>query len=251
MGSKIVVVTDGDKTKADRVAKELGAEFFRLRKETQPSYTTLEQAMARALRHNQAKPLVLADVSDNAGGGAASDSTFILQAMLEKGVRQGAIGMFWDPMAVRIAFEAGDGATVDLRLGGKLGPTSGSPLDLRATVTGLRRDAHVSFGGRDKCFIPIGDMAAFDVAGISVVCNTLRSQCKSLDCFTNVGVDPSTKKVVVVKSMQHFHAAYAPVASEILYVAVPGAVAPDFLAMPYRKAPKTQWPFVEDPFGGG
>ena len=72
-------------------------------------------------------------------------------------------------------------------------------------------------------------MAAFDVGGIAVVCNTLRSQCKSLDCFTHVGVEPAAKKVVVVKSMQHFHAAYAPVASEILYVAVPGAVAPDFL----------------------
>jgi microcystin degradation protein MlrC len=48
--------------------------------------------------------------------------------------------------------------------------------------------------------------------------------------------------------MQHFHAEYAPVASEILYVAVPGAVAPDFRSMPYTKAPKKQWPFVEDPF---
>ncbi|MBV9522270.1 MAG: M81 family metallopeptidase [Alphaproteobacteria bacterium] len=248
MGSKIVVVTDGNKEKAERLAEELGMEFFRLRKETQPSYTSLDQAMARALRHNQAKPLILADVSDNAGGGAASDSTFILKAMLEKGVRQAAIGMFWDPMAVRIAFEAGEGASLDLRLGGKLGPSSGPPLDLRATVTGLKRDAYVSFGGREKSFIPVGDMAAFEVEGISVVCNTLRSQCKSVDCFTHVGVDPAAKRVVVVKSMQHFHAAYAPVASEILYVAVPGAVAPDFLTMPYHKAPKRQWPFIDDPF---
>jgi len=57
--------------------------------------------------------------------------------------------------------------------------------------------------------------------------------------------------VVVAKSMQHFHAAYAPVASEILYVAVPGAVAPDFLTLPYRQASKRQWPFLEDPFSQG
>ncbi len=93
-------------------------------------------------------------------------------------------------------------------------------------------------------------MAAFEVNGIAIVCNTLRSQCKSLDCFTNVGVDVTKRKVVVVKSMQHFHAAYAPVASEIMYVAVPGAVAPDFLTMKYVNAPKNQWPFVEDPFAG-
>jgi microcystin degradation protein MlrC len=156
--------------------------------------------------------------------------------------------MFWDPMAVRIAFEVGEGAELDIRIGGKLGPMSGPALDLRAKVIGLRRDASVAFGGRDKVYQPVGDMAAFDVGGIAIVCNTLRSQCKSLDCFTHVGVEPSAKKVVVVKSMQHFHAAYAPVASEILYVAVPGAVAPDFLQMRYLNASKRQWPFIADPF---
>jgi microcystin degradation protein MlrC len=251
MGSKIVVVTDGDRAKAERLARELGMAFFRMRRETQPSYTSLDQAMARILRHNQSKPLILADVSDNAGGGAASDSTFILKALLEKGVKDAAIGMFWDPMAVRIAFEIGEGGTTELRLGGKLGPSSGPPLDVTARITGLKRDAYVSFGGRDKTVVPVGDMAAFDVSGIAVVCNTLRNQCKSLDCFTNVGIDPSVKRVVVVKSMQHFHAAYAPVASEILYVAVPGTVAPDFLALDYKNASKRQWPFLEDPFAEG
>jgi microcystin degradation protein MlrC len=48
--------------------------------------------------------------------------------------------------------------------------------------------------------------------------------------------------------MQHFHAAFAPLASEILYVAVPGSVAPDLHALPYTKASKNQWPFLEDPF---
>lgn len=248
MGSKIIVVADGDKGKAERLARELGNEFFRMRLETQPAYTTLDQAMARAIKHNQPKPLVLADVSDNAGGGAASDSTFILQAMLEKKIKNGAIGMLWDPLAVRIAFEVGEGASLDIRLGGKLGPSSGPPLDVRAKVTGLERDAYVSFGARDKSFTPVGDMAALEVDGISIVCNTLRRQCISLDCFTNVGIDPVTMKVVVVKSMQHFHAAYAPIASEILYVAVPGAVTPDILALPYVNARKDQWPFVENPF---
>jgi len=247
MGSKIIVVADGDKAKAERLARELGMEFFRLRRATQPRYTTLEEAMARAKTHNQPKPLVIADVSDNAGGGAASDSTFILQAMLE-GRIGGAIGMFWDPMAVRLAFEVGEGGVLELRLGGKLGPASGPPLDLHAEVIGLKRDAFVRFGGRDKSLSPVGDMAALSVDGVAIVCNTLRSQCKSLDCFTEVGIDPAQQRLLVVKSMQHFHAAYAPIASDILYVAVPGAVAPDVLALDYKKASRRQWPFVEDPF---
>lgn len=250
MGSKILVVTDNDRPKAERLARELGREFFAMRHQTQPDYVTLDQAMARAATHNQPKPLTLADVSDNAGGGAASDSTFVLKAMLDKGIREAAIGMFWDPMAVRLAFEAGEGAAIRLRLGGKLGELSGPPLDLDARVIGLKRDATIGFGGARKSRAPVGDMAAFEAAGIAIVCNTLRTQCKSLDCFTNVGVDPAARKVLVVKSMQHFHAAYAPISSEVLYVAAPGTLMPDFKSMPYERASRAQWPFLEDPFAG-
>ena len=248
MGSKILVVADGDKVKAERLAGELGLEFFNMRRDTQPVYTTLEQSMVRAAMHDQPKPLIIADVSDNAGGGATSDSTFILDAMLKQGIDSGAIGMFWDPLAVRIAFEVGEGSEIDIRLGGKLGPASGPPLDLRAKVIGLKRDAHLSSSGRVASYSPVGDMAAFEVNGIAIVCNTLRRQCRSIECFTHVGIDPTKRKVVVVKSMQHFHEAYAPIAADILYVPAPGAVAPSFSELPYTKASINQWPFIEDPF---
>ena len=248
MGSKIIVITDADKQKAERLARELGREFFQIRQATQPRYTTLDDALARARSHSLPRPLVLADVSDNAGGGAASDSTFILDAMLKGGVKDAAIGMFWDPMVVRMAFEAGEGARLDVRLGGKVSAASGPPLDLHVTVIGLRRDAYVQFGERDKNFHAVGDMAALSVDGILVVCNTRRAQCLSVDCFTNIGIDPSTQRVIVVKSMQHFYAAFAPIASDILYVAVPGTVPPNFHALPYVKASKNQWPFIDNPF---
>jgi microcystin degradation protein MlrC len=53
---------------------------------------------------------------------------------------------------------------------------------------------------------------------------------------------------VVVKSMQHFYAAFAPIASEVRYVAAPGAVPPDYGAIPYTKRSGTYWPRVADPF---
>ncbi|HYR67294.1 MAG TPA: M81 family metallopeptidase, partial [Reyranella sp.] len=121
MGSKIIAITDGDRPKAERLARELGREFFAMREATQPPYVSLEAAMARVSSHNLPKPMVLADVSDNAGGGAASDSTFILKALLDRKVKDAAIGMIWDPGAVRLAFEVGEGAELDIRLGGKLG----------------------------------------------------------------------------------------------------------------------------------
>ncbi len=56
--------------------------------------------------------------------------------------------------------------------------------------------------------------------------------------------------MVVVKSIQHFYACFAPIAAEIRYVAAEGAVPPDFAAIPYSKLATPFWPRVEDPFAG-
>jgi microcystin degradation protein MlrC len=249
MGTRLIAVTDNDKAKAELLARTLGMEFFAMRAATQPPYVSLEAAMARVSSHNLPRPMVLADVSDNAGGGAASDSTFILKALLDGKVKDAAIAMIWDPGAVKLAFEVGEGAELELRLGGKLGPQSGLPIDARARVLRVEKDVTIEFGGQRKGVNPIGDAAALQIEGVTVIVNSKRSQCHSRDCFTKLGVDPATKKVVVVKSMQHFHAAYAPIASEVVYVAAPGALVPDWSLLPYTKVDRAQWPFVADPHG--
>jgi len=250
MGSKIIAITDGDRPKAEKLARELGKEFFAMREATQPPYVTLDAAMARVSSHNLPKPMVLADVSDNAGGGAASDSTFMLKALIDRKVKDAAVGMIWDPGAVKLAFEVGEGAELDIRLGGKLGPQSGPPVDARAKVMKLAKDVTIEFGGERKTVNSIGDAAALQIDGVTVIVNSKRTQCLSRDCFTKLGVDPATKKVVVVKSMQHFHAAYAPIASEVVYVAAAGSLVPDWSLLPYTKVDKAQWPFVANPHAG-
>jgi microcystin degradation protein MlrC len=69
----------------------------------------------------------MADVADNAGGGAPSDSTFVLARALERGDQKLLVAYFWDPVAVRIAVEAGEGQNILIRVGGKTGPSSGCP----------------------------------------------------------------------------------------------------------------------------
>ena len=247
MGARMLVVTDGDASKAARLAETLGREIYGLKEAAQPTYLDLGTALDRAVRHNN-RPVILADVSDNAGGGAASDSTFMLEAMLKRGIREAALGMIWDPIAVQVAFEAGEGATIDLRLGGKMGPASGPPLDVRATVLKLGRDVKVEFGTTRKSVQPLGDAAALDIAGIQVVVNSIRGQCYSRDSFAKLGIDIAQQKLVVVKSMQHFHASFAPGAADVLYVSAPGALTPDFTRLPYRKIDRGKWPLVADPF---
>jgi microcystin degradation protein MlrC len=244
MGTRLLVVTDGSPQRGAELAEQLGRQLIGLRGRTHAPYLSLEESLRRALAAPDSMrggPVVIADVSDNAGGGAPSDNTEFLRALIERDVQGAALAMIWDPVAVSMAFAAGEGASVTLRLGGKLGPSSGTPLDATFQVTRLVRDAHMSFAGQSR---RVGDAAALRVGGIDVVANTLRTQTTHPDLFTNVGIDYAAKRLLVIKSAQHFRAGFEPIAAEILYAAAPGAIMPLFDRIPYRRAPERIWPRV-------
>jgi microcystin degradation protein MlrC len=192
--------------------------------------------------------VVLADVADNAGGGAPSDSTFVLRRLVERGVKNAVIGCFWDPIAVSFCAEAGVGASFDLRIGGKSGPVSGAPIDLRVTVRAIVQD-HTQrglSGGRAQ----YGTSAWVEADGIHIILTSKRQQVFYPDAFTGTGCTLADKTMVVVKSMQHFYAGFAPIASAVRYIAAPGTVGADFVGLPYTKVTRPFWPRVADPFAG-
>ncbi len=247
LGVKTLVVTDNNALQAAALAEKLGREFYDLRETIYPNYLSIDDALDAALAVGRT-PVVLADVSDNSGGGAPGDSTFVLRRLLERRIENVALGCLYDPVAVSVAMDAGVGATLDLRIGGKLGPMSGDPLDLRVEVTALAPDAFQYFGDAQKPQeILLGDTAALRVNGIDIVLISLRVQTFSPEVFTNLGIDPTQKALVIVKSTQHFYARFAPIAAQVIYISAPGAVQPDFKQIPYRHADTNQYPMVADP----
>ncbi len=246
MGTRVLVVTDERPEEGAHWAAHLGCRLFQLRHQLSPHYRTLDEALRQALGHDDG-PVVLADVADNPGGGAPGDSTFILKALLERRIENAALACIWDPTAVAVASEAGEGSHFDLRLGGKMGPGSGPPLDLQVTVTKIVPNALQTFGsGTSQSVSPLGDAVALHSGGIDIVVNSNCTQTLGADAFTNLGIDPRSKRILVVKSMQHFHAAFAPIAGKILYVDTPGALMSDFTQIPYRKADRRKWPLSEN-----
>lgn len=247
-GAKLWVITDGDAQQAWALAQFLGQEFWSLREATRVPTLTIDEALDAALQAD-AGPVVLADVADNAGGGAPGDSTFILCRMLERGIGRAASGVYFDPGAVQVCSEAGVGASLALRIGGKQGPASGDPLDLQVTVRGIEYEhSQAMFGMRaplgTAAWVEVIDSSAGDLHLILV---SLRSQVFSPDAFTGLGLDALGKRIVVLKSTQHFHAAFAPLASQVLYVSTPGAITPNFAAIAYRRRSLHYWPRVAEP----
>ena len=89
----------------------------------------------------------------------------------------------------------------------------------------------------------LGDCALVASNGIEVVLTTYRCQAFGLDLFTQLGCDPAARKLVVVKSSQHFRAAYAPIATRIILVDAPGVATKDITALPFHKIKRPKWPF--------
>ena len=71
---------------------------------------------------------------------------------------------------------------------------------------------------------PLGDCALVEAAGIEIVLISLRNQAMGTDMFTGLGCDLAAKKIIVVKSSQHFYASFSQVARHVLYTGAPGTV---------------------------
>ncbi|HKK57801.1 M81 family metallopeptidase, partial [Marinobacter sp.] len=244
LGAKIIAVTDNDRIKGDRIAQELGEELFSFRGKTRPTFMSVDEALTHAV-NAPSGPIVIADVWDNPGGGVAGDSTILLRRAIEMGMSSLALGTIWDPMAVRLCHAAGEGASLDLRFGGKTSALAGDPIDAHVTVQQVKRNAVQSFG---SSVVPLGDCAVVRVGEIEVVMNSNRAQAFSPDLFSNMGIDPLTKKTLVVKSTNHFHGAFAGIASEILYAAVDGPYPNNPLMTNYTRLIRPLWPIVQAPF---
>ncbi|WP_447980822.1 M81 family metallopeptidase [Achromobacter kerstersii] len=239
MGTKVLVYADGDAAAAQTLARTLADELIGMREQLMVPYRSVDEALDEALAFDGG-PVVLADRPDNPGSGAPGDATFVLRRMLERGIANAALGPMWDPVAARIAFDAGVGAELALRIGGKVGPLSGDPVDLRCTVLAVQPEMVMT--GLSGAPAPMGDCVLVEAQGIQIVLTSVRNQAINMDLFTQLECDLAAKKIIVVKSAQHFHASFSKVARHIIYVGGKGVATPDWKTLTYRNIRLPKWP---------
>ncbi|WP_243853731.1 M81 family metallopeptidase [Sphingopyxis panaciterrae] len=232
--SVVIVAQDAEQHVVDGVADTIASRFLSAIQDTPSRRDDVTAALDRAMAlRSRLGPIIVADSSDNPGGGAAGDSTFLLRALIERQCDAAAIGMIWDPQAAQIAADAGPGSTLAIRVGGKIGPMSGAPLDLEVEVRSVRSDVSQRFFS-DIPNSPLGLTAALRIGSIDIIVNSIRQQVLSPECFTELGVDLKSKSVVVVKSSQHFRANFDSIAASTIYCNAPGTLSVDLGQMPYR-----------------
>ncbi|MBM3533527.1 MAG: M81 family metallopeptidase [Alphaproteobacteria bacterium] len=248
VGPSVAVTSDGKARRAREFAEQLMEFGWQNRRIQSEQVASIEEAVAaaKAVRPGD-KPLILGDYGDAPGGGAYGDSTSILKALLDAGIKNAALAAIYDPDSAHKARAAGVGATVNLTLGGKHDPAfGGGPLEAEARVIALSDGAFVYKGpygtGTRGSF---GESAAVEVDGIAIILSTLNKGIYDLEQFRIYGIEPTEKSVLVVKCMQGHHAAFDPIGSRSIDVDSGGLTTIDIKRFPYRKVPRPVWPLDE------
>lgn len=251
MGSHMIAVTDGDAAYGAGLAQTLGMQMFANRGRHMMPTLDETQAVAQAMQATSG-PVVIADMWDNPGGGTAGDATVVLKQLMACGATGVAVGTIWDPVAVTLCRAAGQGAVIALRFGAKSAPLTGEPVDALVRVVTLIEDAAMTFGESIVPFGPAVLIALLDAdgapTGIQVILNTVRAQSYDPSLFKVMGLDPMAQKILVIKSTNHFYAAFQPIASQILYCSAGKPYPNDPATNPYRNVRHDIWPRMAHPF---
>lgn len=243
VGTRVLVYGDGDPSAAEGAATEIADRLYAAREALRPRYPGIADSLDRAGPLNGV--VVLGDHSDNPGGGAPGDSTFFLREIVARGLTDAVVGVLHDPAVARIAADAGVGANLRVRLGGKAGPMSGDPIDLDVTVMAVVPDHS------QRCFetrVALGLSVWLRHGGIDIAVGSIRTQVYGSDALTGLGISLADKRLVVVKSSGHYEAEFAPLADHLWHVTAPGALNLDFENFPYTKRDGDYFPRVADPW---
>lgn len=218
----VVAVTNGDAALARQVAEDLARGVTEDHKRFLNAMPGAQEAVSRALAATKG-PVVIAETADNPGGGGSGDTTHLLRELLAQGAKDVGFAMMRDAETAQQAATAGIGARISVRLGGKSEALNGEPIVTEAVVKNITDGKFRNIGPMwHDLAIDCGTTAVLDVQGIDVIVCTNRLQPLDPEIFHKNGIDPASKKIIVVKSAQHFRASYEAIASEIIYEDGPG-----------------------------
>ncbi len=236
-----LVATNHSPEAAESAVDDLERRFLAVETKFPVELTAPSAAIKKAMETGRpGRPVVLADVQDNSGAGASSDTTGLLSELASSGARHAALGAICDPEFVEMAHRAGAGTELTASLGGRTGGHENPSFDGRFVVSSLSDGAFEWRGEMMKgVHANLGPTAAVrlvdDRSNIQVVVTGQRVQCLDRALFSHLGIEPAELAILVVKSTVHFRADFEGLAAEIIPVKSPGCNPCQLDAIPYTR----------------
>ncbi|TRW99346.1 M81 family metallopeptidase [Paracoccus sp. M683] len=190
---------------------------------------------AMRLARTASRPIVIADTQDNPGAGGDSDTTGMLRALVACDAPRAAIGLIVDPAAAAAAHTAGEGAEIQIELGGKSGIPGDAPFAGRFTVERLSDGTcHATGPFYGGAHLQLGPSACLRIGGVRVAVTTEKAQMADRQMFRFLGIPHEEMAILVVKSSVHFRADFQGIAETILTCIAPGPMPISPASLPFR-----------------
>ncbi len=224
-GMSVLAQTNNDLPLAAKIANKIGDAIMAKHQDFYKEIYSIEEAIKMGIE-SDVKPVILADVSDNPGGGSPGDGTEILKKLIEKKAQNVGFATIFDPETVEKAIKIGIRNTADFNIGGKSVYNLGKPITTKAIVKTIADGKFINKGPMGHGLMnDVGRTVVLGINGIEVIVNERRFQPLDPEIFRRVGIEPLEKQIIVLKSAMHYRAAYEKLARKIIEVDAPG-VAP-------------------------
>ena len=240
MGWCSVVVTDGDRKLADRLARELAEMAWQQRKEYTRSCPTYVEALDQAFATDIC-PVVISDLADLMTGGGTGDSTWYLKELLARNPEEPCYLTMVDPEAAAQMATAGAGARIALALGGKLDTVHSTPVQVNGEVLRV-----IPPSPDRELPQSMGLTAVLQAGNIYVVVFERLGPGSSPIVYSGAGLDPKQAKVLIAKSVVDFREGYKDVAKRFLLGEAPGLAPTNLRSLEWKNVPRPIHPLDED-----
>ena len=247
----INVTTDDNPKKAKEITEKLKRFIWSHRTDLLVSPVAVRDAVREAMETEKG-PIVLADIGNNPGRGAAADGTVLLNALIEMGAKNAVLGAFWDADGAAIAksVEAGVGREVTLKVGGKVDDMHGPPLEVTGKVKLIFDGKFVQKGSMyTGVEMDMGKTVVLDLDGILLVLTEKRYQITDLEFYRSIDIKPTEKHILCVFSSVHYRESHTPIAKKIIEVDTPGITSPRLAAYPWKNLKRPVFPLDVEMLG--
>ena len=249
-GLSCVVITDGDADSAAQHASGLLDFAWAERAKFVYQPEALPESMARAQASAESPgegPVIILDHYDNTASGGTMDTTEVLAAVLDAGLDDVAVFGFYDPEVVEQMITAGVGAEVTVELGGKLPMPALAEQSKPLALTGeVKLISNGKFKARVAMSrgltINMGRAAVLSVGGVDIAIISRHIEPYDPECFRALGMEPTQRKFIMLKSRIHYRVGFMPIAKEIVECAGVGVCTSDYDQLTFEHVRRPIYP---------
>ena len=248
----VVTARNANRQAAARLSLDIAKRAWGMKERFKRAMMSLGDAVQFAVsvgRDRRRKPIILADVADNPGGGGRGNTTYLLRALKGARAQHVLFGVFNDAAVAAKAHELGEGAIFTASFNSQEHQEFSLPFDCEAKVVKLSDGRYVGRRGVLKnVSSDMGPSALLDLGGIQLVVISHRCQCMDPRQFEMFGLDIAQARVVVVKSRGHFRGGFDEFfkPDQIYEVDCPGLTSPVLANFTWTKLPRPVYPLDEE-----